>query len=1138
MKFEVILEVLRAAVTAALFYYLWNKGNTAGFQMQRGWKYVIRGFGLILFASVLDITDNFPILNHYVVIGDTHVEAFLEKVIGYLGGFVLLFIGYVNWIPLVTRLQESESELRQDEARFRNIIEASPVPYAINDDDQNIVYLNAAFIRVFGYTLADIPTLADWWPKAYPDPDYQQWVADEWQVRLARAARDGAEFQPMELRICCKDGNVRTAMVTAAQIGDSFNHMHLVILVDITERMQSEKALAESRNLLQTIIDSAPVRIFWKDRESRYLGCNPLFARDAGVEKPEDLIGKDDSRLVWKEQSSLYRADDCAVMDSGNAKLAFVEPQTTGDGRHIWLRTSKVPIRDVSNRVIGLLGIYDDVTDQLQAQQRLQESEERLREFTENVNAVFWISTPDKKQVEFVNHAYEQIWGRSCASLYANPQSWLDAIHPDDRQRVQEAVEGKQLLGTYDEEYRIVRPDGNIRHVHDFSFVVRNPSGSVYRLIGIAEDVTQRWLAEETVRESEARYRAIVEAQEDAVCRWLPDTTLTFVNSCYQKLFGHGGESLLGAQWISFIPESERESVAMTYQELAASPRRLSYEHTIAASDGSVRNILWTDIPLLNEQGKCIEFQSVGRDITEYRKAESNYRQLFNANPEPLIVYDPVSMELLTFNKSAQRAYGYTTSEIASMHLPDLYFADDVPELIQFLAQMKAKSGMQGATFHVWKHRRKDGSPMWVEVTGHFTEFQGKPVQVLHIHDISDRKRLEAEQDRLRGQLQQAQKMEAIGQLTGGIAHDFNNILAAILGYTGLALDRFVPDKESKLASYLKEVQTAGERARDLIAKMLAFSRGAKGESVALDAPPLVKEVVKTLRSVIPSTIELDAHIEEHLPAILSDPVQLHQVIMNLAINARDAIGEHGRIEIGLHNIGHLHASCDSCHHDIDGEYVELSFSDTGSGIPPEILRRIFDPFFTTKEVGKGTGMGLSMVHGIMHEHGGHIRVHSVPGKGTTFRLLFPIALARQTEAEPQLLSGKTNVRASARILVVDDESTVGRMLGEVLEAHGHQPTVLTGGAQALAVFESDPQGYDLVISDQTMPGMSGSELAQQLLAIRPDLPIFLCTGYSDTIDAEGAKKIGVRQYLQKPVSIPGLLGAIETCIQAKDSRV
>ena len=442
----------------------------------------------------------------------------------------------------------------------------------------------------------------------------------------------------------------------------------------------------------------------------------------------------------------------------------------------------------------------------------------------------------------------------------------------------------------------------------------------------------------------------------------------------------------------------------------------------------------------------------------------------------------------------------------------------------------------------------RDGSQYLIEDSGApILDTAGKIIGVVLVfRDVTERNEAEEEKEKLEQQLHQAQKMEVIGQLTGGIAHDFNNILASILGFTGLAQQRFVGDDQPELREYLDEVTHAGERARDLVNQLLAFSRTSNSKVSQLPLPPMIKEVTRLLQATLPSSIQLSSQIDADVPPVMMDPVQLQQVLMNMCINARDAIGDKGRINIHVRCVQVInndqyttqtapkgvlvHNICDACHKEIEeGDYVELSVQDTGVGISSDSLKRIFEPFFTTKDMGKGTGMGLSMVHGIIHQHGGHILMNTHPGIGTTFRLLLPVGedeLIHKTDIklEADVIAEGLN---DARILIVDDEESIARFIGDLLESHGGKVTVMTDSQAALDVFSQQPTAFDLIITDQTMPKLTGVELAQKALAQRPELPVILCTGYSDQVDGEKASALGIRYYITKPMEIKTLYNMV-----------
>ncbi|MGC3979735.1 MAG: ATP-binding protein [Steroidobacteraceae bacterium] len=395
--------------------------------------------------------------------------------------------------------------------------------------------------------------------------------------------------------------------------------------------------------------------------------------------------------------------------------------------------------------------------------------------------------------------------------------------------------------------------------------------------------------------------------------------------------------------------------------------------------------------------------------------------------------------------------------------------------------------------------------------------------------DITERKAAESESARLHAKLVQAQKMEAIGQLTGGIAHDFNNILASVMGYAALASRQAQDGGDAELVDYLRQIQRAGERAALLVSKMLQFSRAqpAEGELPSLHLQPVVAEIIKMLRPTIPSSIAIHMDFAETALIVKIELVELQQLITNLIINARDAIEGAGSITVTVKR-RHLHerTACTACNAAISGDYIELAVINTGRGIVAQSLDEVFEPFYTTKEVGKGTGLGLSVVHGIVHKLAGHILVDTQPGQGTTITLLFPSISGRRAQdivAAPTALPAQ--LPRSVTIMLIDDEPQLVRLMSIMLERIGCRVVAFDDSRAALSAFLAAPDDVDLVITDQTMPGLTGIELTRRMLAQRGDLPVLLCSGYSDQLDT--AMSAGVRRVLGKPVSMPELSSII-----------
>lgn len=416
---------------------------------------------------------------------------------------------------------------------------------------------------------------------------------------------------------------------------------------------------------------------------------------------------------------------------------------------------------------------------------------------------------------------------------------------------------------------------------------------------------------------------------------------------------------------------------------------------------------------------------------------------------------------------------------------------------------------------------RQNGLPLWFELRMHPTLWQGQRAFLIALLDTTEQRRLER-------QIRQAQKLEAIGALAGGIAHDFNNLLAAILGYTELALDHI--SEQSPAWGRLRRVLTAGERAKELVRQILAFSRQNEQQRQPVQLRLIVKEVLKLMRASLPVTIEIRQCLDSTIAPVLADPTQMHQILMNLCINAEHSMrGKGGILEINLDEIRNIETECPVPRSLPPGRYVRLTVRDTGHGMEPDVLERIFDPFFTTKENGEGTGMGLAIVQGIVVNHGGAITVSSTAGQGTSFHLYLPL-FEKYAEAEIPIEEAVPGGKEC--ILLVDDEEPLARLGQAMLMRLGYQAVVSTNSVEALEIFRAAPQKFDLVITDYTMPVMTGEELVKELRHLRPNIPIILYTGFSHMMNAEKAHALGINAFLLKPLLLRDLGMAIRRALE------
>ena len=639
----------------------------------------------------------------------------------------------------------------------------------------------------------------------------------------------------------------------------------------------------------------------------------------------------------------------------------------------------------------------------------------------------------------------------------------------------------------------------------------------------IGRDITARKSDEKALRASEEQYRAIFNAAADALVLRDAEFRIVDVNPAYVALSGFSREEVIGKQHVvANPPETEARIRALHDKALAGEPVVLETQRV--PKGGTPLDIELRGVPIHYRGAPHVLY--IGRDISERKRAEDRlraseeqYRSIFNAATDALVLRDDQA-RVVDVNPAFLEMSGFTREEVISGQR--WFFAG--PEQAVLAKQMHSRViAGESVDFEVQGYR-KDGAVLQVEMRAVPILYRGRPHALGMARDITERKRAEADRAQLEAQLRQAQRMEAIGHLTGGIAHDFNNLLASIMGYVVLASERETATRDAKLMSYLDQALGSSRRARDLIQQMLTFSRGQRGAPRALALRHAVGESLKLLRSSLPSSLELSSALTD-VPPVMLDPVQLDQVLLNLSINARDAMNGSGRVAIAVGSQSMQAAVCSSCRKGFAGEYVELSVGDSGPGIPPAVLERMFEPFFTTKEVGRGAGMGLATVHGIVHENGGHILVETAARSGTRFRLLWPIAAGAPEPAREQPKARIVKSALRGRVLVVDDESAVGGFMRELLESWGLEAVAVTSPALAKEAFA----GYDLVITDQTMPGTTGFELARELIARRPGLPVILYTGHGDRITQRDVEAAGIRALLHKPVEPDVLYGLLRS---------
>ncbi len=631
-------------------------------------------------------------------------------------------------------------------------------------------------------------------------------------------------------------------------------------------------------------------------------------------------------------------------------------------------------------------------------------------------------------------------------------------------------------------------------------------------------EITEPNMTEEALRKSKEKYKMVVDNAMTPIEYLTPEGIITFVNKIGAKNLNSTQDELIGKSIFEIMPDMAditRDRIGWVLE----SNTSLIFEDLITIPSGTIW-YLTNFQPVSDYKGRITAIQLVSIDITKRKKAEKalleseyRYKTLFEESRDAVYI-TARDGRYLEVNPFMLELFGYEKEEMMAKNAGDHYVNHEDRKTFQ--NEIEKNGSVRDYEVVLSK---KDGSQLHCLLTTTLRkDNQGKTLGYHGIiRDVTHQKKLEF-------QLQQAQKMEAIGTLASGIAHDFNNILSPIIGFTEMAMHDSPAD--SIIRKNLNQVLKATYRARDLIDQILTFSRQSGQERKPVRINLIIKEALKLLGSTLPSTIRISQKIDTECGSVMAAPTQIHQIIMNLCTNAYHAMSKNGGIlSVGLNSLELKQVDIAS-HPGISvGQYNVLTVSDTGHGMNQNVVNRIFEPYFTTKEKGEGSGMGLSIVHGIVISNGGHINVKSTPGKGTTFLLYLP-----QLETEPitpDIYNIESLPCGKEHILFVDDEILIAEMAKQMLERLGYKVTIQTSSIDALYIFENDHEKIDLVITDLTMPDMTGEKLSRELIKIKPDLPIILCTGFSELMSTEKAASLGIKDFLLKPVIMKDLAIAV-----------
>jgi hypothetical protein len=637
--------------------------------------------------------------------------------------------------------------------------------------------------------------------------------------------------------------------------------------------------------------------------------------------------------------------------------------------------------------------------------------------------------------------------------------------------------------------------------------VVRGPSE--VRTLG--SDVNElvaavrRALAARERAEAHARdLAAIVESSRLAIIGKAFDGTITSWNEAAEHLYGYAEADAVGKPVEMLVPDDRRGESSRLLERVRTGEIVDEYETVRVRSDGAPVDVSLTISTIKSEQGAMVGSSVIARDIGErlraaeaLQRSEESYRELFERHPAPMWLFDPETLQFLEVNKAAVRMYGYSRDEFLAMTIDEIRPAEDQQALRDSLGPLPS------IVPEIWRHRRKDGTLIDVAIMASSLEFGGRIVRLILAQDVTETRRLEE-------QLRQSQKMEAVGRLTGGIAHDFNNLLLVIRGYSAVLLKRLTDDG---LRESAEQIDAAAQRAGEFTRQLLAFSRQQVLQPEVTTLNAVVEETIRMLDRALGADIDVQADLDPNAPAVLADRSQLTQAVLNLAINARDAMPEGGRLTIKTGGVEFDEAYVATHEGVTSGLFALLQVTDSGIGMDEETRRRAFDPFFTTKD--DGTGLGLASVYGLVNQSGGHIWLYSEPGMGTTFKIYLPATRAPLVTESPAV--DVTALEGRETILLVEDTSMVRELVIATLEAYGYNVLAAGNGQEALELAEQHGGEIELLLTDVVMPGMNGRELAEKLVERTPGLRVLFTSGYpSDTIVRHGIAD-ATAAFIEKP---------------------
>jgi len=956
--------------------------------------------------------------------------------------------------------------------------------------------------------------------------------------------RDAAASLPVIVLIAGDDGALGPEAIKAGAQDCLVKGRVTVETIEraVRSALERHRATTESRaaeQLLRATLDTLPAHIAILDPSGEIIAVNRAWNMFAAENKAEIFAVGPGANYLEVCDASAASADDGfiaaiaggirAVINEAVPSLHLEYPCPSPE-KERWFALRVTPLPGTGKRRVVVA--HENVTARKLAERARAKSEDVFEKIFETVPLGLWLADAGGALVRG-NPEGIRIWG---GESLVTPQEYGifkakrlpggEAVLPHEWSWCRTLREG---VAVHDELLEIEAFDGERRTILNSSVPLRNAAGEIEGAIVSNLDITKRLRAEEALRASEQRLRLVFDSSPNCLFIKGSDGRYVMVNKSAAKLFARTPEEMIGQTdaelgIVGFTPaQSISAPLGMGGQETAGWANAAGTEEYLHVDTSRKWFRVHRDPVAFVDAPACVLTHAV--DITAQRKAREEIR---NSELMTRTILDSLTsrvhlmdkeLRIIWANRAACVYAGMERFQMTGVPCYEVFGEKQAGICRECPATQSLATGKGSEQV-----RKTDKGHTWLTYALPIRDARGEVVSIVEVaDDITDRLSLEV-------QLRQAQKMESLGTLAGGIAHDFNNILSAILGFSELALMKAGAYPDVK--EYLKEIYYAGTRATELVRQILTFSRRGMVERQPLQVSLVIREAIRLLRSTLPTTVEIKTAIEKNLAPVLADPTQIHQIIMNLCTNASHAMEpDGGMLTVTVNQVTLTPELKNAFPGLAEGSYVQLQVRDTGSGIPEENLPFIFDPYFTTKDLGEGTGLGLAVVHGIVREYGGDIRVDSVLGAGSTFTIVLPATAPQQIErrgpAEEKDLKGE-----EGNILVVDDESAVCRIIEGLLAKAGYSVTTATDPFEALDLFTQDPSAFDLVISDITMPKLTGDKLGQQMLALRPELPVVLMTGFNQRLTDEGITALGFRKLINKPFAKNVLLDCVTEVLE------